>query len=95
MLTELVHDEVFKNIVCTAIYSSSKSELMEIISDLGKTNDLIDKEREALDGIGVDQLSSIQALAAAIPLVKQFDPSKLAPSRSWVASLICKRRLVL
>lgn len=79
MLTELVHDEVFKNIVYKGFHSSSKSELMEIISDLGKTNDLIDKEREALEGIGVDQLSSIQALAAAIPLVKQFDPSKLSP----------------
>jgi hypothetical protein len=79
MLTELTQDSVFKEIVYKGFKSSSNAQLMEIIADLGKTNDLIDKESEAFGGIGVDRLSRIQALAAAIPLVKQFDASKLSP----------------
>lgn len=50
-----------------------------MFSDLGTVNDVIDKEGHLLQNIGVDHFTSVQALAAALPLAKTIDPDKLNP----------------
>ncbi len=78
MLTELVSDDEFKNMLLKGFSKPSSSELKEIMSDLSQVNNVIDKEMEALQNVGFDKLTSIQALAAALPLASRIDPSKIS-----------------
>jgi hypothetical protein len=55
------------------------ANIKETLTDLAKVNDALDKETQALQDIGVNHLTSIQALAAAIPLAKTIDPAKISP----------------
>lgn len=79
MLTQLSSDQQFKELVYKGFNPKLNSNIKETVSDLAKVNDAIDKEAQALQHIGVNHLTSIQALAAAIPLAKTIDPAKVDP----------------
>jgi len=59
-------------------------EIRGIFPELGKVNELVDKETEALKGIGVDGLTSIEALAAASTAATKINADKIAPEDSML-----------
>jgi hypothetical protein len=79
MLTQLVADQEFKNIIAKTFRPVMNADLKNTMLDLAKINDLIDKEEQALQAIGINHLTSIQALAAAIPFAKTIDVEKVNP----------------
>jgi hypothetical protein len=79
MLTQIVSDEEFKSLLFKGFQKSSNLELKELFSNLGRVNDVMDKEQEAFEHIGIDHLSSVQALAAALPIAPKINADKINP----------------
>ena len=77
MLTQLAADQEFKNIITKTFHPIMNADLKNTLLGLAKINDLIDKEEQALQAIGINHLTSIQALAAAIPFAKTIDVEKV------------------
>ncbi len=79
MLTQLDADPQFKEVITKAFHPITNADLKVTLLDLAKVNDLIDKEEQVLQAAGVNHLTSIQALAAAIPFAKTIDMEKVNP----------------
>lgn len=74
----LAEDGQFKEMIFK-VTPTIDVDLKNSLSSLAEINSFIDKEELALNDIGVDHLTSIEALAAAIPFAKTFDTKKLNP----------------
>jgi hypothetical protein len=79
MLTQLTADQDFKNVITKTFRPVMNADLKNTLLDLAKVNDLIDKEDKLLQAIGIDHLTSVQALAAAIPFAKTINVEKVNP----------------
>ena len=77
MLTQLVSDGTFKELVYKGFRPTVNADLRNMLSDLARVNDLVNSEQRALQNIGIDHLTSIQVLAAALPLAKTIDAEKI------------------
>jgi hypothetical protein len=78
MLIRLLADTEFSGIVHKWPGGMTDEQKAELLS-LGMINDKIDKEKQALENIGIDQLTTIQVLAAAIPFAKSIEPKHFNP----------------
>lgn len=79
MLTQLDADPQFKEMIIKTFHPVPNAHLKNTLLDLAQVNDLIDKEGHVLHAAGVNRLTSIQALAAAIPFAKTIDMEKVNP----------------
>jgi len=84
LLTQVKSDGKFTTLVLKNFRHMNNLEIRGIFPELGKVNELVDKETEALKGIGVDGLTSIEALAAASTAATKINADKIAPEDSML-----------
>jgi hypothetical protein len=74
MLMQLNADQQFKDL---KVSPNMDVDLKKALLNISEVNNFVDKEEHALNDIGVDRFTSIEALAAAIPFAKTFDTKKI------------------
>lgn len=81
MLTRVGNDEQFHTVIRRGFGTAVTPQEKQILLQLGRINNTVDNERRALDNLGIDNLASVQALAAAIPLAFYIDGKSADPKK--------------